>query len=172
MLLHDGGAAVTASGFGKVAGYSKIIDLGGALNRFDQGVVGSESRLDAVVVIDISAITTATDGHYRIHVMGSNYANMASPVSLGCLELGLGTALALPGWCCRSEAVLANTYSGDPAGNTTWPGRREILFTTEQNDIITNSSPSMSRCSARPRKASRSRLSPPSFRWSELPRCA
>jgi hypothetical protein len=139
MQLHDGGAAVIASGFGKVGGSSKIIDLGGATNRLDLGIVGSESRIDAAVVIDISALATVTDGHYRIHVLGSSSANMASPVSLGCLDIGLGTSIAgNPGGLgvAASEAAPLNTYTALPAGNSTWPGRREILFTNEQNDIM------------------------------------
>jgi hypothetical protein len=139
MQLHDGGAAVTASGFGQVGGSNKILDLGGASDRLDQGIVGSESRIDAALVVDIAAISVVTDGRYRIHILGSSSANMLAPVSLGCIEIGLGTAIlgGLGGLgVAASEAVLLGGAGSAPAGNTTVPGRRELLFCTEQNDVM------------------------------------
>jgi len=144
MQLADGAAAVTASGFTQVGGAIKILDLGGALNRFDLGVIGSEARIDCALVVDVSAISTATDGHYRLHVMGSNNPNMLAPVSLGCLDIGLGTKLfggpivsgGVTLGVAGAENAAISTGSNLPTGNTTVVGRREILFTTEQSDVM------------------------------------
>lgn len=125
MLLADGAAAQTADGIGQVGGANKILDLGGALSRTDLGIVGGLARLDAAVVVDISAITTATDGQVNMWVLGSNNADGSKPVVLGGLQLGLGNLL--PNGTAGSEAT--------GAGSTTVAGRREILFSTEQNDI-------------------------------------
>lgn len=126
MQLADGAAAMVANGFTQVAAATKILDLGGPLPRTDLGIVGAFARLDAVAVVDISAIATATDGHYRLHLLGSNVANMSNPVSLACLDLGLGNLI--PNGAAGSELT--------GAGSTTQPGRREILFCNEQNDVV------------------------------------
>jgi hypothetical protein len=125
MQLADGAAAVTADGIAQVASASKILDLGGAKPRTDIGLVGSMARLDAVVVLDVSAITTATDGQVNIWVLGSNNADGSKPVVLGGQQLGLGNLL--PNGTAGSEAT--------EAGSTTVAGRREIFFTNEQKDI-------------------------------------
>lgn len=124
MLLADGAAATTADGIGQVASANKILDLGGAATRTDIGK-GSLSRLDAVVVLDVSAITTATDGQVNVWVLGSNNSDGSKPVVLGGLQLGLGNLL--PNGTAGSEAT--------EAGSTTVAGRREIFFTNEQNSI-------------------------------------
>ena len=126
MQMADGAAAMVASGFTQVSAATKILDLGGAASRTDLGIVGGNARLDAAIVLDISAIATVTDGLYRIHVLGSNVSSMANPVSLASLVLGLGSLI--PNGTAGSEVTAA--------GSTTLPGRREILFCNEQNDII------------------------------------
>ncbi|SDQ99623.1 hypothetical protein SAMN05519103_00347 [Rhizobiales bacterium GAS113] len=126
MKLSDGAAAYTASGIGQVAAANKILDLGGAATRTDLGVIGAYARLDCVAVIDISAIATVTDGNYRLNILGSNNANGSLPVSLACHEVGLGTGIA-------NGSAAGTDITG--LGSTTTPGRREILFCNEQNDI-------------------------------------
>jgi hypothetical protein len=128
MQLADGGAAVTASGIAKVGGSNKIIDLGGTGDvRTDLGIVGNNvSRGDFAAVINVTALTNTTDGHYLISIMGSNNANGSAAVCLGELNLGLGTTL--PNGATGSE--LTGT------GSDTAPGRREMMFTTEMNAVF------------------------------------
>lgn len=127
MQLADGAAAMVASGITQVAAANKILDLGGALTRSDLGIVGALARIDAAIVIDISAIATVTDGHYRIHVMGSNNSNGTLPVSLAAHDIGLGSAIP-------NGSAAGTDVAG--TGSTTTPGRREILFCNEQNDVV------------------------------------
>jgi hypothetical protein len=126
MQLADGANAVTAAGFTQVGGIAKILDLGGAPNRSDLGIVGGYARIDAALVVDVSALNVANaNNDYRLVLLGSNNANMSAPVVLGELELGNGAALP------NGVAGLASTG----AGSTSFPGRYEMLFATEQADI-------------------------------------
>jgi len=126
MQLSDGAVAQTAPGFSQVAGAQKTLDFGGSPSRTDLGIVGGWARIDAALVIDVSALNVANaNNDYRFVVLGSNNANMSSPVVLGEMELGNGAALPF------GSAGLASTG----AGSTSVPGRYEILFTTEQADI-------------------------------------
>lgn len=128
MLLADGAAATTADGIGQVASANKIIDLGGTGDvRTDLSITGTTvSRLDAACIINISAITTATDGVYGLYIMGSNNSDGSKPCILGAQRVGLGASL--PNGTSGSELT--------GAGNTTVAGRREIFFSTQQNSIF------------------------------------
>jgi hypothetical protein len=126
MELADGAAAYTASGKGQVGGSSKIIDLGGAPARTDLGIVGGMARIDAACVVDISAITTATDGSYRLSIMGSNNSDGSLPVELAGQDVGLGSGIP-------NGSAAGTDVAG--TGSTTTTGRREILFATEQNGV-------------------------------------
>jgi hypothetical protein len=126
-LFADGAAAMTASGIAQVSGANAIIDLGGAPNRTDLGIVGSMSRVDMALQVDVSALVTAnTDDVYRFHVMGANNADGSKPVMLGGIVLGNFTLI--------SNGSTGSAATG--AGSTSVPGRYEILFTNEQADII------------------------------------
>lgn len=116
MQTSDGLTAYTTAQISKVAAANKIIDLGGALTRTDIGLVGGMSRLDAALVIDVSAITNAATNVYDIFIMGSNIAAGTSPAVLGGIRLG-------------NTAVMPN------GGATAGVGRYELLFSTEQADI-------------------------------------
>lgn len=128
MQLADGAAAVTASGIAQVASANKIIDLGGTGDvRTDLGITGATvSRGDFAAVINVTAITNTTDGHYLISIMGSNNSDGSKPVCLGELNLGLGTTL--PNGAAGSELT--------GAGSDTVAGRREMMFPTEMNGVF------------------------------------
>lgn len=126
LVMADGAAATTANGIGQVSAANKILDLGGALTRTDIGIVGGLARMDAVVVIDVSAITAgAVDLSYSIDVLGSNNSNGSAPVHLGGIKLGNFTLL--PNGSTGS--------AGTGAGSTSVTGRYEVLFASEQGDI-------------------------------------
>lgn len=127
MLFADGAAATTASGIAQVSGANAIIDLGGAPNRTDLGIVGGYARVDMAMQIDVSALVASnTDNVYRLHVMGSNNADGSKPVVLGGIVLGNFTLI--PNGSTGSAAT--------GAGSTSVAGRYEVFFTNEQADII------------------------------------
>lgn len=113
MLLSDGAAAVSASGYAQVGGVDALLDLGGR-----QGVTpAQQARIDAMLVIDVSAIDiTSTDERYRLKVMGCNASNFsANVVELASIGLGKGSA------------GTPNTQADSAVG------RYELPFTNEQN---------------------------------------
>ena len=104
LLLLKDAVAVTASGVGQVAAVNIIRDLGA-------------SRLDARVILDVSAIkTTATDESYRFRVQLSNSLTFAaSVVTAASVELG-------------APSATGNTIA-------TPVGRYEVPFSTEVNGV-------------------------------------
>lgn len=134
MQLSDGLAAYTASGVGQVASANAVVNLGGSPTALSTewsvlGLIGGLARIDAVCVINISAITNTTDGQYRLSVMGSNASSLTYPIELAGQSVGLGSTLP-DGTGTTLQTDVAGT------GSTTTPGYREILFTNEQNGII------------------------------------
>lgn len=101
LLMKDAGL-VAASAAATVGGSAKVLDLGAA-------------RVDARVIVDISAIEVATgDEKYEIEVQVSNTANMSGGLFIaGVAKLG--------------DSTVSNE-SADTA-----VGRREIAFTNEIN---------------------------------------
>lgn len=133
MLLSDNAAAYTASGIGQVASANAIINLGGTGDvRTDLGIIGlTGGRSDMACIIDITAVTTATDGAYGLFIMGSNNSNGSNPVTLCGQVVGLGSATQFPnGAGSTSQTDILGT------GSTTTAGRREMYFSTEQNGIF------------------------------------
>jgi len=112
LLLADGAAAQTASGYAQVGGADGILDLGG-----NQGVTPKQqARIDAVLVGMISAIDISSGNEtYKLKMLGCNAANFAANVQcLASLELGKG-------------ASLVPATQVDAA-----PGMFELPFSTEQ----------------------------------------
>lgn len=115
LLLSDNAAAYTATGYSQVGGADAILDLGG-----NQGVTPTQqARLDAVVVIDITAIDVSSGNEtYKLKVMGSTTSAFAANVAnLSGYELGKGASLF--------PATQADTVVG----------RLELLFTTERMNL-------------------------------------
>lgn len=127
MLLSDGAAAYTADGIGQVASASAILNLGPVGDvRTDLSIVGTLTRDDYAVVMNISAITTTSDGVYALWILGSNNSDGSKPVVLGGTIVGLGASLP-------NGTTGADTTG---AGSTTSTGRKELMFTNEQNGIL------------------------------------
>ncbi len=132
MLLSDGAAAYTAAGFAQVGGATAILDVGG-----NQGITitlpsiadsstitPQQARIDMACVIYPSAITIAGSDVYKLVMVGSNNASLASNnVILGMMEFGVGTAM--------DGVNMANSHA--PAGAGKYPSgdQYELLFTNE-----------------------------------------
>lgn len=115
LLLSDNAAAYVADGFAQVGGADAVLDLGG-----NQGVTPlQQARIDAVCVIDITAIDIASgDERYRFKLLGCNTPGFASGVrELASLCVGKGSTMT------------PNTQADSIVG------RYEILFSTEQANI-------------------------------------
>jgi hypothetical protein len=132
MLLDDGVGAHAAAGFGQVAGAQSIVDLGG-----NQGITitlpsisnvatitPQQARIDAVCVVQLTAITLAGSDIYTLTLVGSNSPSLASNnVNLGAMSWGQAAAIAYPNAAVTTAPLGAGNY---PAG---W--QYEILFTNE-----------------------------------------
>lgn len=120
MVLSDGAAAQVATGFAQNGGADGIVDLGGNQSTSPK----QQARIDAVCVIDITAMdATTTDEAYRLLVLGSNDSTFANGnvFVLGEIELAGGVLSVLgPG--------------GAGVTGTSATGRNEILFTNEQQN--------------------------------------
>lgn len=103
-LLKDAGA-ITADAAAQVGGQAQILDLGPA-------------RMDAVVVVDVTAIDiSSADENYRLVLQGSNSPTFASGIqNLAVLELG--ATAARPGGAADSLV-----------------GRYELMAANEQADV-------------------------------------
>ena len=132
MQLDDGSGAHSAAGFGQVAGSQSIVDLGG-----NQGITitlpsisnvstitPQQARIDAVAVVQLTAITLAGSDIYTMTLVGSNSPTLASNnVNLGAMSWGQAAAFAYP------NAAVTATPLG--AGNFPSGWQYEILFTNE-----------------------------------------
>ena len=132
MLLDDGTGAHSAAGFGQVAGSQSIVDLGG-----NQGITitlpsisnvatitPQQARIDAVCVVQLTAVTLAGSDIYTLTLVGSNSPSLASNnVNLGAMSWGQAAAFAYPNAAVTTAPLGAGNY---PSG---W--QYEILFTNE-----------------------------------------
>ena len=108
-LLVSDGAVYTASGWLTVGGANAFIDLGG--NQSTSPV--QQSRIDAVCVLDVTAITVSGTQTYQFDIMVSNDSGFATGnQNVGGIQLGKGTSLR-----------VANT-------SDSVTGRYELFFST------------------------------------------
>ena len=116
LQVGDGVAPMTASGFAQNAGANGVLDLGG-----NQGASPKQqARIDAVMVIDITALGAFATNSYTFAVVGSNDPALAAGnVVLGAAQVGVAPA-------------LAPTPLATPAP----PGTVEILFCTNQMGLL------------------------------------
>lgn len=125
-VLSDNAAAYTANGYMQVGGGQGIVDLGG-----NQGatvtlpsiadsttLTPQQARIDAVAVVDVTAIVASGTNRYTLKILGCNSPAFASSVAeLGAIGLGHG----------------ANGTPATQGDSVT--GRYEILFTNEQANV-------------------------------------
>lgn len=130
--VSDGVLAITAAGYAQYGGAQGIWDTGG-----NQGITitlpsiadsttitPQQARLDAVMVIYLTALTNSGSNLYRLSVVGSNSAGFTTGNAvLGQLQFGPGANQDIPN--------AANTHS--PLGSGKFPAgdQYEIPFTTE-----------------------------------------
>lgn len=145
-LVSDGSTPYTASGWAQAFGAQGMIDLGGnqgltvtiPTNISAQTYTPQQQRIDAVMMIEVTAITQLTTNLFKLIIVGSNSPSFTSAAWLGSIELGLGASM--DGYVAggNSGPAFANTpltTAGGAAGNI-----YELLFTNEQQAGVAASS--------------------------------
>jgi hypothetical protein len=133
MGLSDGSAAIAATGYAQYAGADGIVDLGGNQNvtvtlpsiADVSTITPQQPRIDAVVQIYMTAVTTSGTAVAKLIVVGSNNPafTAGTTTQLGMMEFG---AIA------SQEQVNGFITAAPPAvGGSEY----EILFTNEQNNV-------------------------------------
>ena len=131
--LSDGAAAIAATGYAQYLGADGIVDLGG-----NQGITitlptiadvstitPQQARIDAMLVVDVTAVTTSGTASEKLILVGSNDpAFGASNVAqLGMMEFGAAASLEQAnGFVTAAPASVGGS-------------RYEIGFTYEQNNV-------------------------------------
>ena len=133
MILSDGAAAITASGYSQYAGADGIVDFGG-----NQGVTitlpsiadvstitPQQARIDAVLVIDLTAVTTSGTASEKLILVGSNNPafSAGTTIQLGMMEFGAIASQEQPnGFVTAAPPAVGGS-------------RYEMPFCTEQNNV-------------------------------------
>jgi hypothetical protein len=133
MFLSDGAAAIAATGYAQYAGADGIVDLGGNQNvtitlpsiADVSTITPQQARIDAVCVIDMTAVTTSGTASEKVIVVGSNNPafSAGTTIQLGMMEFG---AIA-------SQSQTNGFVTAAP--NAVGGSRYEILFCSEQNNV-------------------------------------
>lgn len=97
--------AVTATGVGQVAGSTRVVDLG-------------DGRMDAVAMVDVSAITATGDQRYELQVQGSTTADFSAGV------------------VCLASVPLGHPSQTGNTAATPAPAHVELAFTTEYAGVV------------------------------------
>jgi hypothetical protein len=133
MGLSDGVASYSANGYAQYAGADGIVDLGG-----NQGITitlpsiadvttitPQQARIDAVCVIDVTAVTVSGTALSKLILVGSNDPSFGANkvTQLGMMEFGAAAALE------QTNGLVTGT---PPAVGGS---RYEIPFTNEQNNV-------------------------------------
>lgn len=131
--LSDGAAAITATGYAQFAGADGIMDLGGNQNvtvtlpsiADVSTITPQQARIDAVVVVDVTAVTTTGTASEKLIVVGSNDPAFGAGkvAQLAMMEFGAAASLE-----------QANGFV-TPAPNAIGGSRYELPFTNEQNNV-------------------------------------
>ena len=133
--LSDGLAAIAASGYAQYGGSDGIVDLGGNQNTntyllpsiADVQTLNTQNlaRMDAVCVVDVTAVTATGTALEKLIVVGSNDPAFGSgkSVQLGMMEFGAAASVSQPNGLATAAPP---TLSGS---------RYEIPFTNQQNNV-------------------------------------
>lgn len=133
MALSDGAAAYTASGYAQYGGADGIIDLGGNQNvtvtlpsiADSSSITPQQARIDAVCVLDLTAVTTTGTASEKVIIVLSNDPAFGAgkTIQAGMMEFGAIASQSQP-----NGFVTA-------APNATGGSRYEIPFSSEQNNV-------------------------------------
>ena len=131
--LSDGAAAYAANGFAQYAGQDGLVDLGGNTgvtvnlpSIADVSTIKPQyARIDAVVVVDVTAVTTSGSALEKIFVVLSNDAAFGAGNVFMAGQLQFGNSSAL------EYVNPATTAAPASVGGS----RYEIPFTNEQNNV-------------------------------------
>jgi hypothetical protein len=133
MAISDGAVAITASGYSQYAGADGVVDLGGNQNLTItlpsiadvSTITPQQARIDAYLVLDVTAVTTSGTAVAKLILVGSNNPafSAGTTVQLGMMEFGAIASLEQP------NAFIT------PAPNAVGGSRYEIGFTSEQNNV-------------------------------------
>jgi len=115
LVLADGAAAQTATGYSQVGGANAIIDLGGNQSTSPK----QQARMDAVLIVDVSAIDISSSNEtYKLILVGSNDAGLATGnVVLGEIMLGKGASLDILNGADSVVGQYEIPFSTNQAGN-------------------------------------------------------
>jgi hypothetical protein len=134
MALSDGAAAITATGYAQYGGADGIVDLGGNQNvtitlpsiADVSSITPQQPRIDAVCVLDVTAVTTTGTASEKVIIVGSNdpaFGATSGTFQLGMMEFGAAASL---------DQVNGKVTA---APNSVGGSRYEIPFTNEQNNV-------------------------------------
>ena len=133
LALSDGVAAYTASGYAQYGGADGILDLGGNQNvtitlpsiADSSSITPQQARLDAVLLLWVTAVTTSGTASEKVIVVGSNTAafSAGTTIQLGMMEFG---AIA-----SQSQPNGFVTTAPNAVGGSLY----ELPFATEQNNV-------------------------------------
>ncbi len=132
--LSDGAAAIAATGYSQYAGSDGLFDSGGNQNVTVQlpsiadgsGIITpQQARIDAALVVDLTAVTTSGTASAKLILVGSNDPAFGAGKSaqLGMMEFGAAASLE------QANGFLT------PAPNAVGGSRYELMFTNEQNNV-------------------------------------
>ncbi len=133
MALSDGAAAITVSGYAQYGGADGIVDLGGNQNvtitlpsiADSSTITPQQARIDAVCVLDLTAVTTTGTASEKVILVGSNDPAFGAgkTIQLGMMEFGAIASQDQPnGFVTAAPASVGGS-------------RYEILFSSEQNNV-------------------------------------
>ncbi len=132
-FLSDGTAAITASGYTQNLGADGIVDLGGNQNvtitmpsiADVSSLTPQQARIDAVCVIDLTAVTTSGTASEKVILVGSNDPAFGAgkTIQLAMMEFG---AIA-------SQSQPNGFVTGAPPA--VGGSRYELPFSSEQNNV-------------------------------------
>lgn len=133
MALSDGAAAITASGYAQYGGADGIVDLGGNQNvtitlpsiADSTTLTPQQARIDAVCVLDLTAVTTTGTASEKVIVVGSNDPAFGAgkTIQLGMMEFGAIASQDQPnGFVTAAPPAIGGS-------------RYEIPFSSEQNNV-------------------------------------
>lgn len=133
MFLSDGVAAITATGYSQYGGADGIVDLGGNQNvtvtlpsiADVATLTPQQARIDAVCVVDVTAVTTSGTASEKLILVGSNDPAFGAGkvAQLAMMEFGAAASLE------QANGFL--TVAPPAIGGS----RYELLFSNEQNNV-------------------------------------